>query len=342
LVEEEREPIERARSPERRQAMDSRQRRKMDLLLARFVEAMTAWSWSKRTIPGYAQNVRVFLDWLEAETDATSMAEVTPELVASYQVALLATETPRGGPLAVGTQHTRLTILKTFFRYLAREGKLLTNPAASLQLPKKRRPLPQANLTAKEAIRLIESIDTTTPVGLRDRSIVEVLYSTGIRNAELRSLTLSDLDPADETLTVRAGKGGKDRVVPLGPVAASVLSDYVAQARPKLLKGLRWRRRPKGVTHLFVSQWGFPLHAPAVINVVKRAATRAGIKKPIAPHRLRHACATHMLKGGADIRHIQKLLGHASLQTTQLYTHVAISDLKAVHRRFHPRERGAR
>lgn len=335
--------------------MNARERRKLDLLLVRFVEAMTAWNWSKRTIPAYEQNIRVFYNWLERETDVTSLAQVTPDLLASYQMALLAQEKPKGGHLSVGTQHTRLTVLKTFFRYLAREGKLLVNPAAGLQLPKKRKLLPQAHLTPKEAIRLVESIDTKTPVCLRDRALVEVLYATGIRNAELRSLTLSDFDPASGTLTIRAGKGNKDRVVPLGPVALAVLSDYVAQARPKLMKGSAWtwrgrevhsirrrRKTPKGVTHLFLSQWGFPLHPPVVINIVKRAATRAGIKKPIAPHRLRHACATHMLKGGADIRHIQKLLGHASLATTQIYTHVEIGDLQAVHKRFHPRERGSR
>lgn len=334
--------------------MNDRERRKLDFSLVRFVEAMTAWNWSKRTIPSYEQNVRIFLDWLDSETDIKSLAEVTPELLASYQVALLSAETRSGAHLATGTQHTRLTVLKSFFRYLAREGKLLTNPAAGLQLPKKRRHLPQAHLTAKEAIRLIEGIETKTPVGLRDRAIVEVFYATGIRNAELRALAVSDFDPAEGTLTVRAGKGGKDRVVPLGPVAAAVVSDYIAQARPTLMSGSswtwrskeiharRWKKPPRGITHLFVSQWGFPLHPPVVISIVKRAAARVGIRKSIAPHRLRHACATHMLKGGADIRHIQKLLGHASLQTTQVYTHVEISDLKAVHRRFHPRERGTR
>jgi integrase/recombinase XerD len=322
--------------------MNERERRKMDLLLVRFVEAMTAWSWSRRTVPAYEQNVRVFFDWLGEETDVTSLAQVTPDLLGSYQMALLSLEKPSGGHLAVGTQHTRLTVLKTFFRYLSRQGKLLSNPAAGLQLPKKRRTLPQAHLTPKEAIRLVESIDTSAPVGLRDRAIVEVLYASGIRNAELRGLTLSDFDPAAGTLTIRGGKGGKDRLVPLGPIASAVVSDYVAMARPGLMQGKSWRRKPKGVVHLFVSQWGFPLHAPAVISVVKKAAERAGIKKSIAPHRLRHACATHMLRGGADIRHIQKLLGHASLQTTQIYTHVEIGDLQAVHKRFHPRERGAR
>ena len=332
--------------------MNDRQRRKMDLLLVRFVEAMTAWNWSKRTIPAYDQNVRVFLDWLGKETDITSLAEVTPETLASYQVALLSEETPRreggrdgsrdpghpetaGRRLSTSTQHTRLGAVRAFFGFLAGEGRLLINPARQLQLPKRRKALPQALLTPAEAIRLVESADTSTPLGLRDRAILEVLYSTGVRASELCALTISDLDTASGTLMVRCGKGGKDRVVPLGPVAADVLGDYVAKARPKLLL-------KKTTPEVFVSKRGEALHRNNLAAIVARAARRAGLTKPIRPHRLRHACATHMLRGGADIRHIQKLLGHASLSSTQIYTHVEVSDLKAVHRRFHPRERGLR
>jgi integrase/recombinase XerD len=146
---------------------------------------------------------------------------------------------------------------------------------------------------------------------------------------------LADFDPHAGLVFVIAGKGNKDRVVPVGPVATEIISDYIAQARPKLAL------RPN-VPNLFLTKSGYPLDALAVINIVKRATKNAGITKPIRPHRLRHACATHMLKGGADIRHIQKLLGHSTLQTTQIYTRVEIGDLKAVHRRFHPRERGKR
>jgi integrase/recombinase XerD len=327
--------------------MNDRQRRKMDLHLVRFVEAMTAWNWSKRTIPGYEQNVRVFLDWLERETDVTTLAEVTPETVASYQTALLSMENPRkdGELLSVGTHHARLSIVKGFFRFLASEGKLLLDPAAQVRLPKKRKGLPQALLTPKEAIRMLESIDTTTLLGLRDRAMLEVLYACGIRNAELRALSLPDFDPQAGTLAIRGGKGNKDRYVPLGPVAVAVLSDYIQRARPELLRSRSRSRsaRVRGLRDtsiLFLSKAGGDLNATAVILAVKKAAKRAGIRKPIRPHRLRHACATHMLQGGADIRHIQKLLGHATLATTQIYTQVEISDLKEVHRRFHPRERG--
>ncbi len=315
--------------------MTPQQRRKIDLILVRFVEAMRAWNWSPRSIASYEQNIRYFFDWLAAQTDIETLAGVTAEVLASYQMALLSMEKPNGQPLSVGTQKQRLGPLRSFFHHLAGEGKLLSNPAASLQLPKQHGSLPQPLLTPKETIRLLESIDITTTLGLRDRAMVEVLYATGIRNAELRALCLADFDPAGEILTVVAGKGGKDRVVPLGPVAAAIVGDYIAQGRPKLATD-------PTVANLFLTKNGRPLDTLAVINAVRRHLKRAGINKPIRPHRLRHACATHMLKGGADIRHIQKLLGHASLQTTQIYTRVEISDLKAVHRRFHPRERGGR
>lgn len=315
--------------------MTPEQRRKIDLTIARFVDAMTAWNWSRKTIVSYEQNLRYFAGWLGAETEVATLAEVSPETLASYQMALLSMETSRGDRLSAGTQRQRITALKSFFRYLAEEGRLLSDPAAALRGPKARQRLPQPLLTPKEAIRLLDSVKTATPLGLRDRAILEVLYGTGIRNAELRALELTDLDPVGETLTVHAGKGSRDRVVPLGPVAAEIVRDYVAEARPKLAQG-------RGVTNLFISKNGLPLDFKLIITIVRRHLRRAGIDKPVRPHRLRHACATHMLRGGADIRHIQKLLGHASLQTTQIYTRVEIGDLQAVHRKFHPRERGRR
>ena len=315
--------------------MTPHQRTKMQLLLVRFVEAMTAWNGSGKTLVSYEQNVRAFFEWLEAETEIEVLTEVSPDTLASYQMALLSMTKKNGERLSVGTQHQRLTAIKSLFRFLVAEGKVRTNPTTAISLPKKRVVLPQPLISAKETIRMLDHIDTTTPMGLRDRAVVELLYASGIRNAELRALKLSDFDPHAEVMVIIAGKGNKDRVVPLGPVASTIISDYIAQARPKLAK------RPN-VPNLFLTKNGYALDALAVINIVKRATAKAGISKPVRPHRLRHACATHMLRGGADIRHIQKLLGHSSLQTTQIYTKVEISDLKNVHRRYHPRERGRR
>lgn len=310
--------------------MTDRARLRMDLLRRRFVEAMTAWNWSRKTILSYEQNVRYFCDWLGRETEITDLAEVRPETMATYQTSLLAEEKRNGERIAVATQHNRLCGPKAFFTYLWREGKLLMNPAAQVVYPKMRRRLPQANLTPKEAIRLLEAVDTRTVLGRRDRAMLELLYASGMRNAELRALTLADI--GEKTLSIREGKGGKDRMVPVGAIAWTALSDYVQEARPKLASR-------DGVHNIFLTKHGRALDAFAVINAVRRAAKRAGLKQHLHPHLLRHACATHMLKGGADIRHIQKLLGHSSLQTTEIYTKVEIGDLKQVHRLYHPRER---
>ncbi len=298
--------------------------------LARFVDAMGSWNWSRRTITSYEQNVRHFFDWLSAETEIGELTEVTSETLSTYQTGLLVEEKRNGERISIQTHCNRLAALRGFFRYLWREGRLLMNPASQIQYPKTRRRLPQSNLTPKEAIRLIESIDTTTPLGKRDRAMLEVLYGTGMRNAELRALMMTDI--GERTLTVRCGKGGKDRVVPLGKTTWDVLSDYVQQERP-------WLAKREGVQNLFLTKNGRALDAPVVIKAVTSAGVAAGLKKHLHPHLLRHACATHMLKGGADIRHIQKLLGHASLQTTEIYTKVEIGDLKKVHRLYHPRER---
>ena len=321
--------------PKTRCAMTEPERRRMELALARYDEAMTAWNWSPRTRENYGHNSRVFFDWLARETECRTLAEVSAETIASYQTAILSFEKLDGAHLSTTTQHGRLVAVRAFFRFLVREGHLLMDPTASLVLPKASARLPQSLLTPKEAIALVESIDTSTPLGLRDRAILEVLYASGLRSSELCTLGVTDFDPDAQTLSVRAGKGNRDRVVPLGPIAAAVLGDYLAQARPKLATAA-------GVLNLFVTKGGRACHRNAVNLLVRRAARRAGITKPVRPHRLRHACATHLLAGGADIRHVQKLLGHRTLSATQIYTRVEISDLQAVHRKFHPSEKGRR
>jgi len=315
--------------------MTTRETTTFELLLMRFHEAMMAWNYSPRTIAEYGRNVARLLHWLAEETDIESITDVTRETLTGYQVELMTVRTRKGEPLTAGTQRQCIAAVKSFFEYLAAEGLIGTDPAAQLVLPKARRRLPAGLLTPAEAVRMLDRMDISTPLGLRNRAILEVLYSTGIRSSEICSLEIGDFDPDSRTLMIRSGKGGKDRVVPLGSTATHVVADYIKTARPNLLG-------PQAGAALFLSNKHRPLVREAVARLVADVARAAGITKHVRPHRLRHACATHMLRGGADIRHIQQLLGHASLQTTQIYTHVEISDLKAVHRKFHPRERGSR
>ena len=262
--------------------------------------------------------------------------DLTRELLVDYQAALFTDTTSQGRPLALRTQAHRLQTLLGFLRYLVGQGVLLVNPGEGIELPKfgPRRP-PRNVPTEAEVEALLAAPDPTSVLGIRDRAMLEVLYSTGLRVGELVRLKVYDVNLTDGRVQVIAGKGGRDRVVPLGRVATRAVQAYLEKLRPRLVGS-------RSTATLFVSVRGGKLWPTAVQTVVRQYARQAGIRRPITPHSLRHACATHMLRGRASIRHIQELLGHRQLSTTQLYTQVEIEDLKAVHQRTHPRERLAR
>jgi len=192
-------------------------------------------------------------------------------------------------------------------------------------------PLPRNVLTPYEAKCVLEHVDLSTPHGYRDRTVLEVLYASGIRKGELCQLRICDVNLEDELLTVRRGKGGRDRVVPLSAIACRFIAHYLQYARPRLLNGTL-------TDTLFLSGQGHQLGATTVNELIRRATARAGIKSHVTSHLWRHTCATHMLQNGANLRHVQEMLGHAKLETTQRYLHLTILDLKRAHHRFHPRE----
>lgn len=222
-------------------------------------------------------------------------------------------------------------IVLWFLRWLLQQEKILVNPGASIQLPRRPKRIPRS-LSLKEMQKIMRAVDLSTHIGVRNRTMLEVLYSTGIRAGELQRIKLDDLNLADGWLTVRLGKGGKDRVVPLGKAAIHFLEIYIGESRPVLLSGNQH-------DFVFVTQYGTPIHYDSVRAVVQQTAKLAGIKRAVTPHALRHTCATLMHRGKADIRHIQQLLGHSRLSSTEIYTKVVINDLKKVHARCHPRER---
>jgi len=317
--------------------MQEENRRRIEFLIDRYLEERRALNWSPRTIESYRSHLKIFTQYLASETDVEVITEVTPLVMRRYQAHLYHWADQGGRGWAFRTQEARLSALRSFLRDLVRLEQLENDPTGTLVLPKRRRTLPRVILTKREIARLLAAPDRATPLGCRDRAVIEVLYATGIRNGELRGLQLSDLDLAHGVLEVRHGKNGRDRVVPLGRAAAAAVREYLETSRPVLLA----ERGPHAATEdtLFLSRSGRPLFALGVIEPLRRHARRARIKKPVTPHTLRHSCATHMLQGRADLRHIQALLGHSSLATTQIYTQVEVTDLKAVHRRCHPRER---
>jgi len=312
----------------------------MDLLAERFDEWLGAINYSPKTRVNYLRDVKGFISWLADNTSVASIVEVTPAQLQQYQMAIYNYERPTHDDsgadkkrLAVGTQACRLAAVRKFFSWLAAEQQIAYNPASALQPPKQPQRLPTNVLTRSEAKRLIESIPTTRPRDIRDRAILDVLYSTGIRRAELIGLNIYDVDFDNATLRIEHGKGNATRIVPLTESARSALKLYLEEARSVFA-------RETTQTRLFVSsRSGGPLDDADIVRIVEKAARRAKIKKHITPHTLRHTCATHLLKGKADIRQIQKLLGHRRLSSTEVYTHVEISDLREVISRCHPREK---
>jgi integrase/recombinase XerD len=230
--------------------------------------------------------------------------------------------------LAASSLRVSAVHLKVFFRWLAASGKLPMDPAEPLLSPRPDQTLPET-LHASEVKRLLESIDPAKFLGRRDRAMLELFYASGLRLSELGKARLENLDLDSNFLRV-TGKGNKTRIVPMGGVAREALDDYLANERPQLVK-------KRTSSHVFLSVRGGALSPDRIREIVKERAALAGIEQNIYPHLLRHSFATHLLEGGADLRVIQELLGHADISTTQIYTHVDRQRLKSVHKRFHPR-----
>jgi site-specific recombinase XerD len=239
-----------------------------------------------------------------------------------------------GVTFSAGTQNCYLHTVRGFFLWLVRRGVLLENPARDLLAPESVR-LPRRVLTKTEARRLMNAPSRASVQGQRDRAILEVLYGTGLRRGECLRLDVTDVDLGQELLLVRSGKGKKDRIVPLTTQAAAALDLYLREGRPELMKDSR-------ELALFLSKYGLRMSPTCLWTLLAKHARAARIEGAVFPHALRHAYATHLLKGKASIRHVQELLGHQSLQSTALYTRVHIEDLHEVVSRYHPRERRRR
>jgi integrase/recombinase XerD len=296
-------------------------------LFRAFVED-TETRFAARTAEHYVADVREFLAHLSAKE--TAIADVRAEDLQRYQGGLYAATKRSGRPYAASTIQTKLVAVKTFFRFLVRRKALLFDPSAQLELPRVERHLPRTILTETEAHRIVTAPRGKAPLILRDRAILETLYGTGMRVGELIKLRPEDVDTEGQLVRIIEGKGRKDRNVPLTTAAARAIAAYLTHGRPFLLRREPW---------LFLSERGKRLHRARVGGFVKAWAKAAGVKKNVSCHTFRHSMATHLLRGRADIRQIQALLGHRSLSTTERYTHVEVSDLRRVIERSHPRGR---
>jgi integrase/recombinase XerD len=262
--------------------------------------------------------------------------EITQPILERYQSWLYYHRTTRGRPLGVSTQKQILISVREYFRWLTRTRRTLFNPAAELDLPKTGKRLPRDVMTAEEVECVLNQPNVKDPIGLRDRAILEVLYSTGMRRTELAQLKIYDIDVARGTVQIQQGKGGKDRVTPIGERALAWVDRYLTEARPLLAV-----EPDEG--YLFLTCEGRAFLPPIGLGqLVRRHIINANIGKTGGPHLFRHAVATQMLENGVDIRFIQELLGHSKIETTQVYTQVSIQKLKEVHRQSHPAERSWR
>jgi integrase/recombinase XerD len=300
----------------------------LDSLLEKHLEDLKIKNYSEYTIKGRRVHIGFFLDWC-GERGIAEPIEVTRTVLESYQRHVFHYRKKNGEPLSFTGQHDRLVPLRVWFKWMARHHYILHNPASELELPRLGMRLPKAVLTASEAEQVIQQTRIHDPLGLRDRAILETLYSTGMRRLELVNLTLWDLDLERATVAIRQGKGKKDRIIPLGDRTALWIRKYLDESRPHLAGEPDDRI-------VFLSNAGEPLSLDYLTEMVRGYVDAAQIGKRGACHLFRHTMATLMLEGGADIRFIQAMLGHADLKTTQIYTHVAIRQLQEIHRATHP------
>lgn len=283
-----------------------------------YLESLGARNYSEQTREGRHNALGHFLAWA-AERDLAKAGEITRPILETYQRWLWKLTRPGGRRLGWSTQRNRLSILKDWFRWLTRQNVLLHNPASELELPRPEKRLPSGALTVPQVDALLAVPNVADPLGVRDRAILELFYSTGLRRFELCGLDLADFHAARRTLTVRHGKGRKDRVVPVGARAIAWLERYLAEVRPRLCLDTRQ-------SALFLTGYGGPFNTDVLSRMVGDWLDALGLKGSC--HLLRHTCATHMLEGGADIRFIQQLLGHEKLDTTAIYTEVSIRQLQ--------------
>jgi integrase/recombinase XerD len=270
------------------------------------------------------RSLETFVEWAGKVPQVNDVGAVT---LAHFQEFLA--HRKRAG-LAAASIKLEIVALKIFFRWLATRNRIPRDPADVITLPRLERYLPET-LNEPDIERLLAAVDTTKPLGLRDRAMLELLYASGLRASELVGARLENLDLDHGVIRV-TGKGSKTRIVPVGGQAREAITTYLDRERPELVS-------KRTGSHIFLTHHGKSMTTVRLWQIVKAHAAHAGLKQNVYPHLMRHSFATHLLGGGADLRIIQEMLGHADIATTEIYTHVDSTRLADVHRRFHPRHR---
>ena len=296
-----------------------------------YLDYLRVRNYTPSFVAGRAKELKAFFSWGE-ERDLVEAGQITRPILESYQRSLFSYRKKNGKPLSISSQRGRLGAIKSFFAWLCRQRHLDANPASDLEMPRPEKRLPAEVLSIAEVETVLAQPNIIDPLGIRDRAILELFYSTGIRRSELARLAVANLNRDKHILFIRQGKGRKDRVVPVGTRALIWLEKYLEDVRPLLLI------KPEE-SGLFLTGYGEPFNLEVLGRKVAGYVKQANTGHQGGAHLLRHTCATHLLEGGADIRYIQQLLGHENLETTAIYTEVSIIQLQAVHARCHPAER---
>jgi integrase/recombinase XerD len=298
-----------------------------------FKEHLKIKNFSPATVAVYSEHLPGLFGYLK-EQGIADVKRVSRDHLKGYQLRIRShTSSRTKGKYSVATICTKTRAMKRFFKYLEDAGTILINPAEHIKEPKKETHLPRAILTQDEVRKILAQPRLNTINGVRARALLEVLYSTGIRLEEVMNLTIFDCDLQGGLLRVNKGKFAKDRVVPLGKHAVKFLKEYITRVRPgQTIKN-------KTLKNLFVSRFGGPFSKQVIQIMVRDYAKKAGIKKKVTPHTFRHTFATELIRNGADITAVRKMLGHSYLSATNIYIRVAGVDVKNTHRTSHPRER---
>jgi integrase/recombinase XerD len=293
-----------------------------------YTQWMTERNYSLLSVRQKSHHLRRFLEWCEMRGVARP-EEITRPILERYQRDLFNYRRPNGKRVTFRTQRGHLVSIQVFFRWLCRTNVLTSNPASDLELPKKEQRLPTGILSSSEMETVLNQTDIRDVYGLRDRAVMETLYSTGVRRSELVGIKLKDIDMEAGTVFVNQGKGKKDRVVPIGDRALTWIEKYLSESRAVLSTELKEEA-------LFLNNKGKTLTPGGLGNIVKAYLKSAAIERGSTCHLFRHTMATLMLENGADIRYIQEILGHAKLESTKIYTQVSIQKLKEIHNATHP------
>ncbi len=298
-------------------------------LLFKFTEHLTVLNRSPGTIKSYLMYADRFLQ----STDAKSIMQITTTMIEKYIADLYDYRSDENKPYSIGTISLKIRSIKRFFEFLEQANIIFIDPAEFIKEPKKQAYRIKPTLTPKQVRNIFDQPNLGTLTGIRDRTVLEVFYSTGIRLGELCNLTIYDADLMGGVLRINKGKGYKDRVVPMGKYAIKFLREYISKVRPRFTKKNRTSR------HLFVNQMGNPLSRQVTSIMIRTCRKKAKIKQQITAHTFRHTFATLLVKNGADITAVQKMMGHTDIKTTQGYIRSLGIDIKKEHKKTHPRER---